>query len=115
MSICLGEADTLALIVEKGKNIQLLFVLGAVQICEVKRMANSLRNKIKHFCYKGELSESERDRLLNALDDTELNQQPCEDTLDRIITQIEQVRDKDKLCEYPYNRCIRIIEEYKEK
>lgn len=34
-------------------------------------MANSLRNKIKHFCYKGELSESERDRLLNALDDAD--------------------------------------------
>jgi hypothetical protein len=31
-------------------------------------MANSLRNKIKHFCYTGELSESERDRLLNALE-----------------------------------------------
>ena len=31
-------------------------------------MANSLRNKIKHFCYKGYLSERERDRLLNALE-----------------------------------------------
>ena len=34
-------------------------------------MANSLRNKIKHFCYKGYLSERERDRLLNALDGAE--------------------------------------------
>ena len=57
-------------------------------------MTNSLRNKIKHFCYKGYLSESERDRLLNALDDadrnselnrvkTELEQQPCEDCISR--------------------------------
>lgn len=46
-------------------------------------MANSLRNKIKHFCYKGELSESERDRLINALDDTYLKQQPCEDCISR--------------------------------
>lgn len=46
-------------------------------------MANSLRNKIKHFCYTGELSESERNRLLNALDDTELEQQPCEDCISR--------------------------------
>ena len=41
-------------------------------------MANSLRNKIKHFCYKGYLSERERDRLLNALDDA-----------DRIKTELE--------------------------
>ena len=51
-------------------------------------MANSLRNKIKHFCYKGYLSERERDRLLNALDDadrskTELEQEPCEDCISR--------------------------------
>lgn len=77
-------------------------------------MANSLRNKIKHFCYKGELSESERDRLLNALDDMELKQQPCEDTLDKIITQIEQAREKDKLCKYPYSRCIEIIKKHME-
>lgn len=78
-------------------------------------MANSLRNKIKHFYYKGELSESESDRLLNALDDADRVKTELNRVIDRIITQIEQVRDKDKLCEYPYNRCISIIEEYKEK
>lgn len=54
-------------------------------------MPNSLRNKIKHFCYTGELSESERDRLLNALDDTELKQQPCKDCISRedILNAIE--------------------------
>lgn len=31
-------------------------------------MPNSLRNKIKHLAYKGELNERERDRILNALD-----------------------------------------------
>lgn len=31
-------------------------------------MPNSLRNKIKHLAYKGELTERERDRILNALD-----------------------------------------------
>lgn len=34
-------------------------------------MPNSLRNKIKHFCYKGYLSESEKNKLLNALDDAD--------------------------------------------
>lgn len=76
-------------------------------------MANSLRNKIKHFCYTGELSESESDRLLNALDDADRVKTELNRVIDRIITQIEQVRDKDKLCEYPYNRCIRIIKEYR--
>lgn len=49
-------------------------------------MANSLRNKIKHFCYTGELSESERDRLLNALDDADrINSElePCDDCISR--------------------------------
>lgn len=46
-------------------------------------MANSLRNKIKHFFYTGEFTESERNRLLNALDDTELKQKPCEDCINR--------------------------------
>lgn len=31
-------------------------------------MPKSLRNKIKHLAYKGELNERERDRILNALD-----------------------------------------------
>lgn len=31
-------------------------------------MPNSLRNKIKHLAYKGELNEREKDRILNALD-----------------------------------------------
>lgn len=31
-------------------------------------MPNSLRSKIKHLAYKGEFNESERDRLLSALD-----------------------------------------------
>ena len=49
-------------------------------------MANSLRNKIKHFCYKGYLSERERDRLLNALDDADrINSElkPCDDCISR--------------------------------
>ena len=31
-------------------------------------MPKSLRNKIKHLAYKGELNERERNRILNALD-----------------------------------------------
>jgi len=31
-------------------------------------MPKSLRNKIKHLAYKGELNERERERILNALD-----------------------------------------------
>ena len=31
-------------------------------------MPNSLRNKIKHLAYKGELNKREKDRILNALD-----------------------------------------------
>lgn len=31
-------------------------------------MPNSLRGKIKHLTYKGELNEREKDRILNALD-----------------------------------------------
>ena len=49
-------------------------------------MANSLRNKIKHLCYKGELNERERDRILNALDDADrINSElePCEDCISR--------------------------------
>jgi hypothetical protein len=49
-------------------------------------MANSLRNKIKHLCYKGYFSESERDRLLNALDDADrINSElePCDDCISR--------------------------------
>jgi Leu/Phe-tRNA-protein transferase len=34
----------------------------------VIQMPKSLRNKIKHLAYKGELNERERDRILNALD-----------------------------------------------
>ena len=69
-------------------------------------MANSLRNKIKHFCYKGYLSERERDRLLNALDDadrinSELKQQPCEDCIrreDAINAAIEAADEWDGGC-----------------
>jgi hypothetical protein len=49
-------------------------------------MANSLRNKIKHLCYKGELNERERDRILNALDNADrINSElkPCEDCISR--------------------------------
>ena len=31
-------------------------------------MPHSLKNKIKSLCYKGELSEKERDRLIHALE-----------------------------------------------
>ena len=43
-------------------------------------MPNSLRNKIKHLAYKGELNERERDRILNALD-REVKWIPCSERL----------------------------------
>lgn len=46
-------------------------------------MPNSLRNKIKHLAYKGELNERERDRILNALD-REVKWIPCDKELPEI-------------------------------
>lgn len=43
-------------------------------------MPNSLRNKIKHLAYKGELNEHEKDRILNALD-REVKWIPCSERL----------------------------------
>lgn len=43
-------------------------------------MPNSLRNKIKHLAYKGELNEREKDRILNALD-KEVKWIPCSERL----------------------------------
>ena len=43
-------------------------------------MPKSLRNKIKHLAYKGELNERERDRILNALD-REVKWIPCSERL----------------------------------
>lgn len=39
-------------------------------------MPHSLKNKIKSLCYKGEITEKERDRIIQALE-----QQPCEDCI----------------------------------
>lgn len=42
----------------------------------VRIMPHSLKNKIKSLCYKGEITEKERDRIIQALE-----QQPCEDCI----------------------------------
>lgn len=56
-------------------------------------MANSLRNKIKHLCYKGELSERKRDRLLNALDDADrINSE-----LNRVKTELDYISRDDAI------------------
>lgn len=47
-------------------------------------MPKSLRNKVKHLCYNGTLTEKERDRILKALE-----QQPSEAILDKIRAEIE--------------------------
>lgn len=52
-------------------------------------MPHSLKNKIKSLCYKGELSEKERDRIIQALE-----QQPSEDCISRESV-IEWLKDKD--------------------
>ena len=70
-------------------------------------MPNSLRSKIKHLAYKGELNERERDRILNALD-REAKWIPCSVRLPLenarvLVTNGERVNvgwvDKDN---YPY-------------
>lgn len=52
-------------------------------------MTHSLKNKIKSLCYKGELSEKERDRIIQALE-----QQPSEDCISKESV-IEWLKDKD--------------------
>ena len=41
-------------------------------------MPHSLKNKVKSLCYKGEITEKERDRLIQALE-----QEPSEDCISR--------------------------------
>ena len=49
-------------------------------------MPKSLRNKVKHLCYNGTLTEKERDRILKALDQ--------EDVLDKIRAEIEEYKSR---------------------
>ena len=55
-------------------------------------MPHSLKSKVKSLCYKGEITEKERDRIIKALEQTELNPsykgvkselKPCEDCISR--------------------------------
>jgi hypothetical protein len=41
-------------------------------------MPHSLKSKVKSLCYKGEITEKERDRIIHALE-----QEPCEDCISR--------------------------------
>lgn len=41
-------------------------------------MPHSLKSKIKSLCYKGEINEKERDRIIRALE-----QEPCDDAISR--------------------------------
>ncbi len=52
-------------------------------------MPHSLKSKVKSLCYKGELSEKERDRIIHALE-----QQPSEDCVSREDV-IEWLKNKD--------------------
>ena len=40
-------------------------------------MPHSLKNKIKSLCYKGELSEKERDRIIQALEQEQRDCKTC--------------------------------------
>lgn len=55
-------------------------------------MPHSLKSEVKSLCYKGEITEKERDRIIKALEQTELNPsyngvkselKPCEDCISR--------------------------------
>jgi hypothetical protein len=61
-------------------------------------MPKSLRNKIKHLAYKGELNERERDRILNALD-REVKWIPCSERLpeeDEVVLITNKWHEVDK-------------------
>lgn len=66
-------------------------------------MPHSLKSKVKSLCYKGELSEKERDRIIQALEQTELNPsyngvkselEPCVDCVSRteLLSRIDAER-----------------------
>ena len=61
-------------------------------------MPKSLRSKIKHLAYKGELNERERDRILNALD-REVKWIPCSKRLpeeDGMYLLFGKITDEDE-------------------
>lgn len=66
-------------------------------------MPHSLKSKVKSLCYKGEITEKERDRIIKALEQTELNPsyngvkselKPCEDCISRtkLLSRIDAER-----------------------
>lgn len=52
-------------------------------------MPNSLRCRIKKWCYQGVFNEKDRDRLINGLD--------CADALDKIRAEIEKAVWEDTI------------------
>ena len=62
-------------------------------------MPKSLRNKIKHLAYKGELNERERDRILNALD-REVKWIPIKDESELPTNDMLWVTHDNKYCCY---------------
>lgn len=86
-------------------------------------MPHSLRCKIKHLCHNGTITESERDRILKALEQEKI--------LDKIRDEMEQLPIKTRInwdgccpdIDYPEieyvditkNRLLSIIDKYKEE
>lgn len=72
-------------------------------------MPNSLKCKVKHLCHNGTITESERDRILKALEQ--------ESVLDMIIAEIEQVVNQEKLHDEKWalglKYALHIIDKYK--
>lgn len=65
-------------------------------------MPHSLKSKIKSLCYKGEITEKERDKIIHALE-----KQPGEDCISRLIVQ-EEITKSITLKENPHQMYKRI-------